>query len=71
VKILRKVVKLRKTDAAKRAEEDAILDLYMSALGELPLFETRDNSTRVTISVGDKQVETTVDGMKRAAAAVR
>jgi uncharacterized protein (UPF0335 family) len=35
VKILRKVVRLRKQDRAKRQEEDAILDLYLSALGEI------------------------------------
>lgn len=35
VKILRKVVALRKRDADERAEEEAILDLYMQALGEL------------------------------------
>ena len=35
VKILRKVVRIRKQDKAKRQEEDAILDLYLSALGEL------------------------------------
>jgi uncharacterized protein (UPF0335 family) len=35
VKILRKVVRLRKTDRAKRQEEDAILDLYLSAIGEI------------------------------------
>lgn len=35
VKVLRKVVRLRKQDKAKRQEEEAILDLYMSALGEI------------------------------------
>lgn len=35
VKILRKVVRLRKQDRAKRQEEDAILELYLSAIGEL------------------------------------
>lgn len=35
VKILRKVVRLRKQDKAKRQEEDALLDLYMSAIGGL------------------------------------
>lgn len=35
VKILRKVLKVRKQDKAKRQEEDAILDLYLSALGEI------------------------------------
>jgi len=35
VKILRKVLKIRATDKAKRQEDDAILDLYLSALGEI------------------------------------
>lgn len=35
VKILRKVIRLRKTDRAKRQEEDAVLDLYLSAIGEI------------------------------------
>ncbi|MDG2520974.1 DUF2312 domain-containing protein [Caulobacter sp. 73W] len=35
VKILRKVVRLLKQDRAKRQEEEAILDLYLSALGGL------------------------------------
>jgi uncharacterized protein (UPF0335 family) len=34
VKIMRKVVSLRKQDANKRREEEEILDLYLSALGE-------------------------------------
>ena len=35
VKILRKVIRIRKQDKAKRQEEDAILDLYLAALGEI------------------------------------
>jgi uncharacterized protein (UPF0335 family) len=35
VKILRKVIRIRKQDRAKRMEEDAILDLYLSAIGEI------------------------------------
>ena len=35
VKILRKVVRLRKQDKAKRMEEEAILDLYLAAIGGL------------------------------------
>lgn len=35
VKILRKVIRIRKQDKAKRQEEDAILDLYLSATGDL------------------------------------
>ena len=35
VKILRKVIRLRKQDRAKRQEEEAILDLYLSAIGEI------------------------------------
>ncbi len=34
-KILRKVVRLRKQDKAKRDEEEALLDLYLSAIGGL------------------------------------
>jgi uncharacterized protein (UPF0335 family) len=33
VKILRQIVRIRKQDAAKRQEAEAILDLYMAALG--------------------------------------
>jgi uncharacterized protein (UPF0335 family) len=35
VKTLRKVLRIRKQDKAKRQEEEAILDLYLSALGEV------------------------------------
>lgn len=35
VKILRKVLKIRAQDRAKRQEEESILDLYLSALGEV------------------------------------
>lgn len=34
-KILRKIVSMRRMDRAQRDEEQAILDLYMSALGML------------------------------------
>lgn len=33
-KALRKVIRLLKMDRAKRQEEEAIIDLYMSSLGE-------------------------------------
>ena len=35
VKILRKVIRLRKLDVAKRQEEEALIDLYISAIGGL------------------------------------
>ena len=35
VKVLRKVIALRRQDRAKRQEVEAILDLYLSALGEI------------------------------------
>lgn len=35
VKVIRKVVQRRKIDRAKRLEEDAILDLYLSSIGEV------------------------------------
>jgi uncharacterized protein (UPF0335 family) len=36
VKILRKVIALRKRDFDERKEEEAILDLYLQAVGEVP-----------------------------------
>ncbi len=35
VKILRRVVRLRKQDKVKRQEEEALIDLYLSAIGGL------------------------------------
>jgi uncharacterized protein (UPF0335 family) len=35
VKIMRKIVRLRKQDKAKRQEEEALLDLYLQAIGEV------------------------------------
>jgi len=32
-KIIRQIVRLRKLDAAERQEQEAIIDLYLSALG--------------------------------------
>jgi len=34
-KIIRKVVRLRKADAAKRSEEEALIELYITAIGGL------------------------------------
>lgn len=36
VKALRKIVSLRKLDAGERQEQEALLDLYMHALGMAP-----------------------------------
>lgn len=35
VRILKKVVRIRKEDRAKRQEADAILELYLHAVGEI------------------------------------
>jgi uncharacterized protein (UPF0335 family) len=35
-KVMRQVIRLRKKDTNKRQEEEAILDLYMHALGMVP-----------------------------------
>ncbi|HSZ53953.1 MAG TPA: DUF2312 domain-containing protein [Caulobacteraceae bacterium] len=35
IKVIRKIVRLRKQDKAKRQEEEALLDLYISAIGGL------------------------------------
>lgn len=36
VKILKRVIAIRRQDPSKRAEEEAILDLYLSAVGVAP-----------------------------------
>jgi len=41
-KVMRKVISLRKKDSAERAEEEAMLDLYMHALGMAPEVEETD-----------------------------
>jgi uncharacterized protein (UPF0335 family) len=35
-KVMRQVIRLRKKDTAERQEEEALLDLYMHALGMVP-----------------------------------
>lgn len=42
VKIMRKVISLRKLDAADREEQDALLELYQQALGMIPAPATGD-----------------------------
>jgi uncharacterized protein (UPF0335 family) len=44
-KILRKVIALRKKDRHEREEEEAILDLYLSALGMQPSFDFAGNDS--------------------------
>jgi len=39
VKALRRIVSLRKQDAAERDEQEAVLELYMRALGMIPAEE--------------------------------
>lgn len=36
VKIMRKIISLRKMDAADREEQEALIDLYKQALGMIP-----------------------------------
>ena len=36
VKIMRKIISVRKLDAADREEQEALMDLYMQALGMIP-----------------------------------
>ncbi|MFN0264661.1 DUF2312 domain-containing protein [Tepidamorphus sp. 3E244] len=43
VKTLRKVVSLRKKDNNEREEEEAMLSLYLHALGMAPEFEPQDS----------------------------
>jgi uncharacterized protein (UPF0335 family) len=36
IKVMRKIISMRKRDVSEREEEEAILDLYMQALGMIP-----------------------------------
>ncbi len=44
VKVLRKIITLRKRDAAQIAEEEEIIDLYKHALGMINLSEESEES---------------------------
>ena len=44
-KILRKIVTIRKQDANERMEQEAVLDLYMGALGMIPAPDDDDDPT--------------------------
>lgn len=52
IKTLRKVVRLRKQDASQRQEEEALLDLYLNALGMLK--DTPLGEAAVTREFGGK-----------------
>ena len=45
VKTLRTVVRMRKIEAAERQEQEAMLDLYLSALGMLPDYGESDSES--------------------------
>lgn len=48
-KMLRQVIRIRKQDRSERIEQEAILDLYMSALGMLPTDpDGADGDDRIT-----------------------
>lgn len=77
-KLLRKAVALRKIDRAKRQEDEAILDLYMAALGEMPLFERAAPASddrgidTITLTMGDgSSVSGTPDQLAAAERMVR
>jgi uncharacterized protein (UPF0335 family) len=42
VKIMRQILKIRKMDQDARDEQEALLDVYMRALGMLRLFDERE-----------------------------
>lgn len=43
-KVLRQVIRIRKQDLTERQEQEAVRDLYLSALGMLPDFERSDSA---------------------------
>lgn len=78
VKIIRKAVRIRKQDRAKRLEEEAILDTYMIALGDGPLFERARQEPEekgidtITLTMGDgSSVSGTPDQLAAAERMVR
>ncbi len=53
-KILRKVISIRKIDADVRAEQEAILDTYLQALGmiQMDMFDEPETSPKLVATVG-------------------
>ena len=60
VKALRRIVQLRRQDASKRAEEQAVLDTYLHALGMLA--DTPLGQAALRIAADDLDVRTAADG---------
>lgn len=52
VKALRDVIKHRKQDPSQREEHELVLETYLVALGDLPLFESVDSNV-VTFGRGE------------------
>lgn len=52
-KIVRQVVRLRKMDTSQREEQEAVLDLYMSALGhDWPLSDKEEKTPLEILAAG-------------------
>ncbi len=45
-KILRQIIRLRKLNPAERAEQEALLDTYMNALGMTPIEQAIQNAEK-------------------------
>jgi uncharacterized protein (UPF0335 family) len=70
-KIIRKVVALRKMDQNERAEQEALLDLYLGALGDTPLGEAAKRAARESCfreSIRSGEVSISVGGLSPAEA---
>jgi uncharacterized protein (UPF0335 family) len=53
-KVLRQVIRLRKQDAAERMEQEALLELYLAALGMAPAIEEEpDEAPDADVDRGD------------------
>lgn len=80
-KILRKVIRIRKQDRAKRQEEEALTYLYLSAIGDLPLFAHRSAekpsagglaNTRITLELpGREPIHADGEALHRACQSIR
>tara|TARA_R110002020_G_scaffold266483_35_gene481521 strand:+ start:5960 stop:6304 length:345 start_codon:yes stop_codon:yes gene_type:complete len=59
-KIIRQIVRLRKMDAAERQEQEALLDLYMHALG----MSTAERLEATEAATGQIDIETSIAGAR-------
>jgi uncharacterized protein (UPF0335 family) len=59
-KVLRRIIRIRKQDHAERMEQEALLELYMAALGMTPLetaAERAEEKARSSLSAAESKID--------------